>query len=405
MKKSEYLRFNFFFDFFLKNKTFPSFYAKITETFSGERFDDQQIRKTIGIANKVISIYDIPGYLKVEPKHENESTVLEIPLYSGYLINLSGYSDFQNYMQAKFKKVRRSQLRRLTKRLDLCLRPTYKVYYGAIEKAEYDHLFKTLLVMTERRFIQKKERNFEMPFLKMYRKIMYPLILEKRASIFVIYDRDKPINISLNFIDKNIVFHWNSCFDIDYSVFSIGRINIVNHLQWSYKNGFKLFDMGRGDFFHKRKWVDNTYTYKEQLVFDSKSFYAVVSAYSRFLLLKLRYYVILIMKALKLHLWYGKFITYRYGSSREFKDKLSKQEITIVRDDFEFPPIDQLKKVKFDQIKSSLLICSINNFIHKNQIYIQNLSVFSEIENHNTFYLKWNKEVQKLIISSIEETS
>ncbi|MBS9463884.1 GNAT family N-acetyltransferase [Flagellimonas sp. 389] len=402
LKKAKYVRLCYFFDFFLEGNDFPSFYRKITEVLSKKVVYTSQNKEVPEFENKAYSIYDMPDYFKTEIESKDSSiSILDIPLYTGYLINLNSYKDFEDYMDTKVRKARCSQLRRYRKRLDLCIRPVYKIYYGQIEKEEYNRLFNTLLKMTERRFIQKKERNFELPFLETYRATMYPLILEKKASIFVIYDGEKPINISLNFIDEHIIFHWNSCYDIDYCMFNLGHINMVNHVKWAYENNFKLFDMGRGDFFHKRKWVDQTYIYEEQLIYDSKSLHAMILVYVRLAFLKLRYSVIQVLKKLKFHLWYGKFIKYRYRNSHEFKNLVRKEEVRIIDDNFKMPSINKLKRIPIDNIQDSFIINSINYFIHKNQEYVQEIEVYLELKNPSCYYLKSNKRIQKVLITSI----
>ena len=65
-------------------------------------------------------------------------------------------------------------------------------------------------------------------------------------------------------------------------MFNLGHINVVNHLEWCFDNNMKLFDMGRGDFFHKRKWVDTPYLYNEHIVYKTHSINAIVYAYFKY---------------------------------------------------------------------------------------------------------------------------
>jgi len=49
-----------------------------------------------------------------------------------------------------------------------------------------------------------------------YKEVAYPLILESKASLFVLYDNETPIAITYNYHSENIVFDAITVFDIDY---------------------------------------------------------------------------------------------------------------------------------------------------------------------------------------------
>jgi hypothetical protein len=104
-------------------------------------------------------------------------------------------------------------------------------------------LFRSLKVMLERRFDQKKVVNGNIDKLQEYEAAVYPLLLKKKAFIFVIYDGDKPIDIAFNFLFQNTVYSYTSGFDIDYSKFNLGMIDMIKHLEWCFENGYKQMDL------------------------------------------------------------------------------------------------------------------------------------------------------------------
>src|SRR5690606_41905928 len=63
------------------------------------------------------------------------------------------------------------------------------------------------------------------------------LFRSKRASFFVIYDGDHPIEISLNYHLNDVLFSSISSFDIDYAKFGLGHIEIHKQLEWCLEHG------------------------------------------------------------------------------------------------------------------------------------------------------------------------
>ncbi|OEK08537.1 hypothetical protein A8C32_03530 [Flavivirga aquatica] len=389
---------SFFLDLFFKDKAFPPFYKKITNLLSKNVSYNCNSNSKYNPPH-IYTIIDIPSYYSIEfSKDYTYLKSLTTPLYSGYLINLTAYNNLEDYLNNKLGKARKSQLKRYRKRLDLCISPIYKIFYGDITKEEYTFLFKELVIMTKRRFTQKEESNFELPFLKLYENMMYKLILEKKASIFTIYDNDKPINISLNFTDQDTVFHWNSCYNIDYQMFNLGHINMVNHLEWAYKNEFKLFDMSRGDFFHKRKYVNESYTYNANIIYNPSKLSNSFKANLQFLKLKIRYAIIQLLKKYNLHLWYSKYLKYKYRLTSSKNNISLQNNIKIDNIISEIPNFNKQIQINLNKNKYAFLIRSLNYFLHKNQEQIKNVTIYNDFKHKQTYYFKGAKTHQKITI-------
>ncbi|MFD1613957.1 GNAT family N-acetyltransferase [Gelatiniphilus marinus] len=392
---------SFFLDLFFKEKSFPFFIKTITNTLLKSVVYKRNAISTLDL--KTYAITDIPSYFSLQIDEENANIKsVSVPLYAGFLINLSNFANLEDYLNNKLGRPRKSQLKRYRKRLDLCIAPKYKIFYGAITREDYKLLFKELLLITERRFIQKKELNFELPFLKLYEDMMFDMVLKKQAAIFAIYHGDKPINITLNFIDGETIFHWNSCYNIDYQMFNLGHINMVNHLEWAYNNNFKLFDMSRGDFLHKRKYITESYMYNKSIIFNSKSVFATIIARFTAFKLKLRFKLIGLLKKINFHKLYGYYAKLKFKIKKPSAGDTSENKIIA---DYNLPEIHlvkNLKEIDLDNKEFSFLIQARNYFLHKSQEFVNDVKVYKDLKNDQIFYFKGIKKNQK---TTIQKTS
>jgi|GEM_PF-1016032 len=403
-KLQPHTRFSFFLELFFKEKTFPWFYQKITNNYIDSIVYTKANTAAKGSKIETCIVYDIPSYLEIESSLQNtDLEEIKIPLYNGYAVYLANHSTCDAFLNDQVGKSRTNKLRRHQNRLDLSIAPTYTMYYGSIDKKEYTRLFKELKRITAIRFTQKEEHNFELPYLNYYEEIMYQMIFNKKASIYVIYDKDKPINITLNFIDGETMLHFNSCFDVDYNMFNLGHLNTIKHLRWCYDNGIQLFDMGRGDFFHKRQWVNKTYLYQEQIIYNSKSWTATLKAKKTVLQHKFRFIIIGILKKFNFHLLYGKFITFKYRLSQP-KNTVTTPVYKVVNN-CEIPQKDILVQIEYLAKEYQFLLFYINDFLHKNFEKNTNITVYKEDGIPPTFYIKGEKKSQKISLAAAYKTS
>ncbi|NMH88220.1 GNAT family N-acetyltransferase [Flavivirga algicola] len=394
-----HIKLSFFLDLFFKNKSLPAFCKKITNTLLNTTVYETNAKSISKFKNKIYYIKDIPDYFLTELDKTNMSLkLLSAPLYQGYLINLTAFSNLEDYLNNKLGRPRKSQLKRYRKRLDLCIAPEYKIFYGDILKEEYQNIFKELILITKRRFSQKEEFNFELPYLKLYQEMMYPLLLKKQAAIFCIYYKKKPINITLNFIDGDTIFHWNSCYNIDYQMFNLGHINMVNHLEWAYENNFKLFDMGRGDFLHKRKYVNESYIYNENIIFSSKSITAYMRVHFRILKLKTRYQLINFLKKINFHKLYGYYAKYKYKIVKSGDIKTTQNKIDVDHNISKIPELEKLRLIDLNNEAYGFLIKPLNYFLHKTQEFVHDVTIYIDLDDDQTFYFKGTKKYQKLTV-------
>jgi hypothetical protein len=387
-------RFSYFLDLFFKELSFPFFIQTVKNTYLDTVMYEQQkpVVKTDNF--KLTTVYDFPNYLCFSvPKDQLAVKQLIAPLYPGYLADLRTHTSADEYILHQVGKARSSKLRRHQKRLDLCLEPNYTMYYGAIDKIEYDRLFRILKQMTALRFSQKNENNFELPYLDYYQDIMFTMVLEKRAAIYVIYVAQKPINITLNFLNGQTLLHFNSCFDIDYSMFNLGHLNTIMHLRWCYDNKLQLFDMGRGDFFHKRQWINTTYTYEKHIFYNAKNPLVKLKAKAEITQTILRYQLIASLKKIKFHILYGKMRKTLYKLRQP---KESKKITYTVKEGYILTNATDLVKIAYEVAPYTHLIFYVNAFLHKNFELKKNCQVYQNRNAQNTFIIKGKNNIQEL---------
>ncbi|QBA63870.1 GNAT family N-acetyltransferase [Muriicola soli] len=370
-------KYSFLLDFVLKEKQFPFFIKGVKDSTTSEIFEPPSDQKSEEKVGKMLSIYDLPGYYSLEKK--SDLTALkkfESTLYHGYAVELFPYENFEDYLWKHVRKARYSQLRRYKKRLDKCLNPGYKVYCGSIDKEEYDLLFEALKDMIERRFQEKEETNFELPYLDLYQSVMYPLILKGKAALFVIYSNSKPICITLNFLHNKVLFHWNSAYDIDYAMFNVGHINTFNHLEWAFKHKFDRFDMGRGDFFHKRKWINTIYCYKQVSYVPDQNILYISGAAVRSHWLTLRFHLINLLKRFRIHLAISKFRKKVYRFKNSNNTVVVPYDVRTLEEGKLFPSFEGFTTV--NPYGNSQLLRALNYFLHQNQENFAHVKVYRQ---------------------------
>ncbi len=267
---------------FIKNKYLPvyvNFGVNLTNGINYELHDDQ----FDDYKGRVFVIRDLPSYINVKEPHETSNLRLKkIPQYEGFLGELEKFENLDDYMKSTFSQSRRKDFRRSFNRLESCFNISCKMYHGEIEKKEFDFIFQKHYELLEKRYTNKNELCGELENDKLwpyYSESAYHMILEKSASLFVVYDGDKPIGIRLIYHFKNAIVLWLSIFDTDYYKFSLGKYVIFKLIDWCFDNDIADIDFTHGDFEWKRKWSNNTtYQKHHHLLYDSSSIRSKVIA-------------------------------------------------------------------------------------------------------------------------------
>lgn len=185
----------------------------------------------------------------------------------GYSIYLKDVTSIDEYLQSQFKSKYRSIIRRYVNRLEHCFSIKYKLFYGEVDRATYDLIMERLHQMIVSRFGQRQETHKDVHRWKVLVAEAYSKIINKQASLFVIYNQKDPIQISLNYHFDTILFSAISSYDIDYAKFGLGHVEIYKQLQWCIDNNHNVYEMGVGGMDYKRRWSNNIYQYEHHIVY------------------------------------------------------------------------------------------------------------------------------------------
>lgn len=219
-------------------------------------------------------IYDVPTYFEIEQDApQSDLGFYKTKQYPGFLINLEEFKDLTQYMAVTFSKSSRYKLNKYKKRLEQCFDIEYRMFFGNISKKEYDEVFKSFRMLLEKRFDDKQieNNNLRTDEWNFYYEVAFPMILEKKASLFVIYDSGSPIGVTLNYFSDTVVFDAITVFDIDYSKFHLGSVTIMKLVEWSILNGYSILDFSKGYFDYKTRWSNKAYDFEYHIYYDSSS--------------------------------------------------------------------------------------------------------------------------------------
>ncbi|UJH67002.1 GNAT family N-acetyltransferase [Allomuricauda sp. SCSIO 65647] len=247
--------------------------GEVLPIFKGVRYfgNELQNNSTDAPKKKIDCYYSlrlVPEYMKpqmVLPSILKRNIIKQVNW--GYAIHLDGTASIDEYLEGQFKSKYRSIIRRYVKRLEHCFPIRYELFYGEIDEDIYYFVMDSLRQMIVHRFGQRQETHKEFHRWQDLVKETYQKILDKDASLFVIYDGEHPIQISLNYHFDKILFSAISSYDIDYAKFGLGHIEIYKQLQWCIENGHCVYEMGVGGMDYKRRWSNTIYQYQHHIIY------------------------------------------------------------------------------------------------------------------------------------------
>lgn len=347
--------------------------------------------KIIDYKRSVILIYDVPAYFELDITSIPENVAFhKIKQYPGYLVELHKYKDLNDYFQKTFSKKTIIKLNRYQKRLELCFNIKYKMFYGDISTEEYDFIFDCFKKLMEKRFTDKQitNSNLNPEEWAFYYDVTFPMILEKKASLFVVYEDSNPIAVTLNYFSENILFYSITVFDIDYSKFHLGKIALTNLFSWCFENRIQYFDFSKGYFEYKTHWANKKYDFEYHLYFDKTSLRSTLIGLTIKIYFELKQYFRergLNEKFHELTFWFKKNERGSVTSS-----SFSLTEITEEHKDFE------LLEIKHPSKEHIALKSAINEFLYLNSESLYDLKVMKVLNKKST-YLFIAKKVSKSV--------
>ncbi|MFV0540103.1 MAG: GNAT family N-acetyltransferase, partial [Aestuariibaculum sp.] len=226
--------------------------------------------------NKGINISLFPNYLKPEFKDSLKVVTIPQKKITGYsiLIDPEKDKDIETKLRIDYKKSFRNNVLRLLNRFESCFNVKYRMFFGSIEKDEYDYLMQSLYTMLTNRFNQRNETNKVLKNWKHYLNTTFNFINNQKASIFVIYAGNSPVHICINHHFNDILFVSIPSYDIDYAKFGFGNISFYKLLEWSIANNYKVMDMAQGYLEYKRRWSNNIYGFNHHIIYPKGNFIA-----------------------------------------------------------------------------------------------------------------------------------
>ena len=382
--KSEH---NFFLDFFKKNET-PNCYTGIEFIHSPNTQLSKNELITINELSNIYLVHLIPNYLEltIQPGLQ----LIKIPqLNNGYGINLNDYSEVESYVKDQFKKYAKKIFTRF-KRLQLCFDIKFVEYSDNITEEEYKFLMRRFKEMLERRFEQRNDRHDKLEHWDNLYQSVLPMLKNKRASLFVIFDGVKPIQITLHYHLQNILFSAIPAYDIDYDKFGLGNTAVYKKIEWCLENGIKFIEMGYGDLEYKRRWSNTIYKYNTHIVYKNGSGKIKFQAYLQYLKITFKEY----LKKKGIKESYRKYI-----SILKNKDTPSKKKgiSTYKEEDLGvFPQDEKNTLLNMEDEKNSFLRKAVYDFQYVSFAPSQSISVYRSDLIQSSYLITDNKKYRRI---------
>ncbi|MEO0572440.1 MAG: GNAT family N-acetyltransferase [Bacteroidota bacterium] len=342
--------------------------------------------------SKFFSFTYVPEYMKTEvsvPKLWTEKT---FPSVNGYAIQINNPWSVDDYLRQQNKK-QRENINRARRRLETCFDINYKVFQHQIQEEEYHFLMEQLRTMIMRRFEQRGQKSSTMAIWDQVLATSFELMKQKKASLFVIYDKDSPIAISFNYIYDRILFGYISSYHLDYGKFSLGQIVIYKLLEWCLQNKFSQYDMGWGDLEYKKWWCNKIYRFNHQICYQKYSISGFL--FACFKGNRSRLLAFLISKRVNIY-W------------KILKKKLKRDiKIPSLSPSYRFMEISLEETEKFNEInlaEKNLPITKqiINNFLFSTQEHSNNVTLHST-DTKDQYILKGRKSARLVVFNPVNQ--
>ncbi|OEK08534.1 hypothetical protein A8C32_03515 [Flavivirga aquatica] len=273
----------FVFDLYLEHQISPFYTPNISNTISRNKLiiSKKTSQKKL---NQIFISRDIPGYLNLNVNHKHFKKVKQ---YKGYLLNLSGYNNADDYIIKNLSSRNKKNLNSKKNKLFRNHKISSNFYFGTINKEHYNTLFKVFYTLLNNRFDEKKTHNRYLTNWSDLKTSTFQKILDKKASLHVIYDNLKPITFTLNFHLNDTVFSHIQTYDVNYSKYNMGDISMLYHLEWLTENSVAIFDLSMGKTYYKQKWSNHEYDYIYHVFYNKKSI--ISSIYSNIIIQELKF--------------------------------------------------------------------------------------------------------------------
>ncbi|SHF79367.1 Acetyltransferase (GNAT) domain-containing protein [Arenibacter palladensis] len=332
---------------------------------------------------------DVPPYVNIEFQEKYDSYQILNSSVLDFYVNLEGYSDVQEYLKSQMGAKSRSRLRGLVNRLEKCFDITYKIYFGEITKEEYELLFEYLKKFIEERFSQRGDKHQAMEEWNLYKERTFEMILKKEASLYVIYNENRPIDICLNYHIASVYVNKIRSYDIDYSKFRLGYIDIIKQLEWCLENNYAIFDLMRGDLRYKREFCNNIINFDRYILYKRNSLSGKLMAYlkTKELVLrpKLKFVKTAFRKVLK-------------KKESDVNSEPNEPTETIIINLSEFPKDIEVELIDINQKEYALLRKGVYDYQYSTSEHSKGIQIFKIKDVPNSYIIKGQSNMVQMEI-------
>lgn len=362
----------------------------LTKGISYQLYDDHK-----DYSGKTFLIYDVPSYFELKPYEPNASSSLKLKTifqYNGFLMDISEYDNHEDYIKDQFSSKNRREFRSNQRRLETCFDITYEFIHEEISSIKFDTLFQQFYTLLTERFQDKKINYHHLSKQKwaFYSELVFEMLKDKKASLLVIYSKEQPIGITLNFHSENVLFETITVFDPDYYKFSIGKTSIIKLLEWCFKNNYKISDFSKGDFEYKHKWSNLSYDFNYHLLYDSKSLQSVVIATVLEWYFKFKLY----LRKRNVNALYRK-IKFSFSSSNRVTNTKSKGQNITFEKLKDYHPNDNAIAIDHYDFEYRYLLQYVYTFLFANPEPESCIKVYKELTG-NSFVISGSAAAQRI---------
>ncbi|MFY0714745.1 GNAT family N-acetyltransferase [Seonamhaeicola sp. NFXS20] len=349
----------------------------------------------------VLSVTLFPTFLKANLVNESKYVLKKInhKNFSGAGVDITKSNSIDDFLKQELKSQIRKNLNRTINRLEKCFEISYSYYFGAITEEKLSFLLSNLKLMLEKRFDQKNMLNNFLSKWDINTKDLFELINNKKASLFVVYDRDKPISISVNrHYENTILFSDINGYDLDYSKFGLGHLDNYLLVKWCIENEYKFLDLGNGVVEYKKRWCNTFYDFEYHIYYKKVSLIALTIAAFETLKIKLKNKI----KKLKIDKW-AKSVINKLRNKEQLSNNKSvkyfKPEIITLK-----APIEpnNFTLININNSENQNIREYIYNQLYLKQTHINDTKVYIQKDTPSTYFISMPKETIKIVLTHYE---
>jgi CelD/BcsL family acetyltransferase involved in cellulose biosynthesis len=221
------------------------------------------------VSKGLCRVLNIPSYFDPEQHPDHRLRCLRLEKNPGYLIDLSHFSDADEYLTKNLSQRNRKNLFSKKKKLEASHEVEYRtVQAGTLDGVDYESLFGDFYDLLKKRFDQKRIYHRDLENWHSLKESTWRLLSENKAWLQVIYINSAPASITLNLILKDHVLSHIQAFDTRYTSYNLPDISMLKQLQWCFENHIVLYDFLIGYTYYKKKWASTRYTLENRIYFS-----------------------------------------------------------------------------------------------------------------------------------------